>query len=120
MGCRQDICRGDNRKGDCKCYGFGNADNQMCAREKDGVYYECEAGCCNDGLGCPGQCEEVAAAPAFRVVTDYDTINTKKSMTFEKAVNALVLTLMAIALMRLVVSISALFPATCKAKPTRG
>lgn len=114
MDCKKEVCRGDNRKGGCHCYAFGDGDNamrkQVCAREVDGVYYRCEAGCCKEGMGCPGQCKGVGNAPAYRVITSSDgSLYSGNTISSETVVNALVLTMIAISVMRLVVATGTLF-----------
>jgi hypothetical protein len=44
--------------------------------EEDGVYYECEAGCCHEGKGCPGQCSDVDPSPPYRVISHSDVYTT--------------------------------------------
>ena len=74
MDCTKEQCKGDNRKANCQCYALeGTADTskkQVCAREENGAFYQCEAGCCNQGRGCPGQCSGVNDAPAYRVIPE--------------------------------------------------
>lgn len=109
MNCETAVCKGDNRKGGCQCYSFGgDYSKQVCAREIDGKYHECEAGCCHNGRGCPGQCRGVSVSPPFRSIPNARVI-TSASKTHHNVMNVLVLTMIAIAMMRLVVSIGALF-----------
>lgn len=76
MDCKADVCKGDNRIRNCQCYALSSASDarreQKCMVEEDGVYYECEAGCCHDGKGCPGQCKGVDPSPPYRVISPSD------------------------------------------------
>jgi hypothetical protein len=83
---------------------------QVCAREIDGIYYRCEAGCCKEGKGCPGQCKDAGPAPAYKVIPASEGgIFEEEYITDTKMINALVLTLIAIAVLRLVVATASAF-----------
>jgi hypothetical protein len=53
--------------------------------EEDGVYYECQAGCCHEGKGCPGQCDGVDPSPPYRVISPSDVYQLKLSENITSA-----------------------------------
>lgn len=100
MNCKANVCKGDNRKRNCQCYALSNSPdargNQKCMVEEDGVYYECEAGCCHEGKGCPGQCEGVDPSPPYRVISPSDVyeIAVTKNLTSTQMRDAALVTVL--------------------------
>ena len=104
MNCKTDVCKGDNRKRNCQCYALSSASdarrNQKCMVEEDGVYYECEAGCCHEGKGCPGQCRDVDPSPPYRVISPSDvyTVASVKNLTTNQIRDAALVTVLGLCL----------------------
>lgn len=95
MDCTKEVCKGDNRKANCRCYAVESTKDaskkQVCAREENGAFYQCEAGCCNQGRGCPGQCTGVSDAPAYRVIPD-DSFASDNILVHEKYRDLVIIT----------------------------
>lgn len=80
--------------------------NQFCAYEgADGFLYPCDSKCCNDGVGCPGECDGAPAAkpqgvPTYNPEQSHDNIvqstSEVKFNTFLKAVAVIVVTIVVV------------------------
>ena len=60
MKCKKRNC---NETHTCRCYSFGNDNDQKCVHREGNFLYPCEPGCCPGG--CPGQCDDVDPQPPF-------------------------------------------------------
>ena len=95
--CTLDSCQGDNRIKNCQCYRQASGDmyDQTCAYEEDGFLVACDAGCCNDGKGCPGQCKGAPDAPPYRSDAGLKTLK-ESDIKLDKTINALAFLIMAL------------------------
>lgn len=122
MNCKANGCKGDNRKRNCQCYALSSASdarrNQKCMVEEDGVYYECEAGCCHEGKGCPGQCSDVDPSPPYRVISHSDVYTTAsvKYLTTIQIRDAAFVAVLGLCLINMLLFVSALLKKTCHTK----
>lgn len=89
MDCKKDKCQGDNRIKDCQCYASTTTEDgsktQFCAYEEAGNLYLCNKGCCNNGEGCPGECNGVLPSPPYRV-RSADRIVTMSDVQFDEKI----------------------------------
>jgi hypothetical protein len=88
--CTLDTCQGDNRIKNCQCYKkfSGGVYDQQCAYEENGFLIPCNAGCCNNGNGCPGECTGAIDAPPYRDGIGLKRI-TGNDMSIDRAMNTL-------------------------------
>lgn len=88
--CRIDTCKGDNRTHNCQCYRqvSGGMYDQFCGYEENGFLVPCNKGCCNDGKGCPGQCEGAIDAPPYKSDMGLKKLN-EADVDIERSVNLL-------------------------------
>lgn len=86
--CTIETCQGDNRIKNCQCYRkfSGGMYEQQCAYEENGFLIPCNAGCCNEGKGCPGECEGAIDAPPYRGVDGLKVIRAS-DVNLDKAMN---------------------------------
>lgn len=87
--CTTDICEGDNRIKNCQCYRnhSGGMYDQICAYEENGFLIPCNAGCCNEGKGCPGQCKGAIDAPPYRSNEGLKTLS-EGDIKIDRTINA--------------------------------
>jgi len=70
--------------------------NQFCAYEgADGFLYPCDAKCCNDGAGCPGECDGVPAAtpqgvPTYNPDQSHDIVQSTSEVKFNTFLKAVI------------------------------
>jgi hypothetical protein len=69
--------------------------DQTCAYEEDGFLIACDAGCCNDGKGCPGQCKGAQDAPPYRSSEGLKTLK-ESDIKLDKTMNAFAFLIMAL------------------------
>ena len=95
--CRIDTCKGDNRIRNCQCYRqvSGGMYDQFCAYEEAGFLVPCNKGCCNDGKGCPGQCDGAIDAPPYKSDMGLKKLN-EADVDIERSVNLLIFLIIAL------------------------
>lgn len=95
--CRIDVCQGDNRIRNCQCYrqALGSMYDQFCAYEENGFLVPCNKGCCNDGKGCPGQCDGAIDSPPYKSDVGLKKLS-EADVNIERTVNLLIFLIIAL------------------------